>query len=30
MQNPSPREYVKMVQMGLDIELRKKFQGMEF
>ena len=23
-------EYVKMVQRGLDIELRKKFQGMEF
>ena len=23
-------EYVKMAQSGLDIELRKKFQGMEF
>ena len=23
-------EYVKMAQRGLDIELRKKFQGMEF
>ena len=23
-------EYVKIVQRGLDIELRKKFQGMEF
>ena len=23
-------EYVKIAQMGLDIELRKKFQGMEF
>ena len=23
-------EYVKMAQIGLDIELRKKFQGMEF
>ena len=23
-------EYMKMAQMGLDIELRKKFQGMEF
>ena len=24
------REYVKMAQRGLDIELRKKFHGMEF
>ena len=23
-------EYVKMAQRGLNIELRKKFQGMEF
>ena len=23
-------EYMKMAQRGLDIELRKKFQGMEF
>ena len=23
-------EYVKMAQRGLDIELRKKFQGIEF
>ena len=23
-------EYVKIAQRGLDIELRKKFQGMEF
>ena len=23
-------EYVKMAQRGLDIELRRKFQGMEF
>ena len=23
-------EYVKMVQRGLDIKLKKKFQGMEF
>ena len=23
-------KYVKMAQRGLDIELRKKFQGMEF
>ena len=23
-------EYVKMAKRGLDIELRKKFQGMEF
>ena len=23
-------DYVKMAQRGLDIELRKKFQGMEF
>ena len=23
-------EYVKLAQSGLDIELRKKFQGMEF
>ena len=23
-------EYVKMAYKGLDIELRKKFQGMEF
>ena len=23
-------EYVKMAQRGLDIELRKKFQGMKF
>ena len=26
----SETEYVKMAQRGLDIELRKKFQGMEF
>ena len=31
MQNPSlETEYVKIAQRGLDIELRKKFQGMEF
>ena len=24
------KEYVKIAQRGLDIELRKKFQGMEF
>ena len=26
----SEKEYVKIAQRGLDIELRKKFQGMEF
>ena len=26
----SETEYVKMAQRGLDIELRKKFQGLEF
>ena len=26
----SETEYVKMAQRGLDIELRKKFQAMEF
>ena len=30
MQDPSSRDRVKMAQRGLDMELRKKFQGMEF
>ena len=30
MQDPSSRDRVKMAQKILDIELRKKFQGMNF
>ena len=28
--HPPETEYMKIAQRGLDIELRKKFQGMEF